>query len=140
MKYLKLYKIFESSNYEDIIKDYLLDINDNSKWLANFWFENNTYIIHISPIMSEEDFDENGDYKFSIKFDKSFLYAIQSIISFMESEGFKYTLVIGEEDESPSGYNIGYPELNYYEDNIDIVDLPDKEMYCDEYIRLEFEK
>jgi hypothetical protein len=137
MKYIKLYKIFESSTYEDTIKDYLLDINDNTKWSANFLFEDNTYIIHISPIMSEEDFDDEDGV---IKFDKNFLYSIQSIISFMGSEGFKYILVIGQEDDSPPGYNIGYPELDYHEDNIDIVDLSNREMYCNEYIRLEFKK
>ena len=52
MKHLKTYKIFESHDDVDtnILRDILIEINDEEFWKTDFWKESQFYVVIIETI------------------------------------------------------------------------------------------
>lgn len=138
MKYLKSYtlyervlketKIFESVGND--LPDILLEINDESLWKAECWFETHRpdskdgkWIVIIQTVDEDEEYELEGQTPLPIVIE-----SIERAIDFMNSEGFTnygITFEIEEDDQ--------YEEIN-------LEDVSDLDVWPNNFIRIEFWK
>jgi hypothetical protein len=125
MKYLK--KIFESDQrfFEDVgqdLDDILLEINDDSFWRAECWYDYFEWIVVIT-VEEDEELDEEGQNPPTFVIE-----TIKRSIDFMNSEGFiNYKIMFGSDSST-------------FVSDVSLVDLSSSEIWPDEFIRIEFTK
>jgi len=125
MKYLKRFNESDQRFFEDVgqdLDDILLEINDDTFWGAECWYDYFEWIVVIT-IEEDEELDEEGQNPppFVIE-------TIKRSIDFMNSEGFiNYKIMFGSDS---------YKALK----NVSLDDLSSSEIWPDEFIRIEFTK
>jgi hypothetical protein len=135
MKHLKTYRLFESSEDDidtNVLRDILLEIKDLN-WNTKVWQEpNGNYIIIISP-KNVEDYNEYEELDEPFSNDESLSVvklAIQELIDFMKDSGFEnYRLTFEFSDFMSEGT-----------EDISIDDIENRDVYSDNFFRLEFWK
>jgi hypothetical protein len=135
MKHLKTYRLFESSEDDidtNVLRDILLEIKDLN-WNTKVWQEpNGNYIIIISP-KNVEDYNEYEELDEPFSNDESLSVvklAIQELIDFMKDSGFEnYRLTFEFSDFMSEGT-----------EDISIDDIENRDIYSDNFFRLEFWK
>ena len=131
MKYLKLYKLFESKDESLIedLQDILLEINDEPYWEAYCWFENSKYII-IIKVKEDEELEGLTPPPIVIE-------TIRRSIDFMDVSGFSsYKITFEFEDDAPSGYSNHNDEDEYIETELE--EVSELEVWSNNFIRVEF--
>jgi hypothetical protein len=126
MKHLKTYKLFESHDDVDtnVLRDILLEINDDGDWKTNFWKESQFYVVIIETTTEDEDFE-------GLKPPPMVIETIKILIDYMNSEGFTEHRITFEEEESDS-------IMSFDPDDVD--GLADIEVRSNNFIRIEFWK
>jgi hypothetical protein len=135
MKHLKTYRLFESSEDDidtNVLRDILLEIKDLN-WNTKVWQEpNGNYIIIISP-KNVEDYNEYEELDEPFSNDESLSVVkltIQELIDFMKDSGFEnYRLTFEFSDFMSEGT-----------EDISIDDIENRDIYSDNFFRLEFWK
>jgi hypothetical protein len=101
MRYLKTYKIFEAhDDIDNILRDIIIEINDDEFWKAEFLFDSNNqkYIIIIKTKDSwEYEFEGQPMIPSSI-----IVESIENVIRFMKSEEFVNYKISFDENDSGS--------------------------------------
>ena len=131
MKHLKTYKIFESHDDVDtnILRDILIEINDEDFWKANFWkewrFRNGLlHVVIIETIYEDEEHEFEG-----LTPPPVVIETIKEVINYMNGEGFTNHRITLEEEESDSIMPF---------DSDDVDGLADLEVWSNNFIRIEF--
>ena len=128
MRYLKSYKLFESVGND--LPDILLEINDESLWKAECWFETHRldsgdgkWIVVIQTVDEDEEYELEGQRPLPIVIE-----SIERSIDFMNGEGFtNYQITFDNEDD------------NQYEE-ITLEEVSDLDVWPNNFIRIEFWK
>ena len=128
MRYLKSYKLFESVGND--LPDILLEINDESLWKAECWFETHRpdsgdgkWIVVIQTVDEDEEYELEGQRPPPIVIE-----CIERSIDFMNSEGFTNCGITFEMEEDDQI------------EEIDIDALSDLDVWPNNFIRIEFWK
>lgn len=123
MRHLKTYKIFESVGVD--LTDILLEINDETYWMAECWPESQTgkWVVVIKTVDEDEEYELEGQRPLPIVIE-----SIERAIDFMNGEGFThYQITFDNEDD------------NQYEE-INLEDVSDLDVWPNNFIRIEFWK
>jgi hypothetical protein len=129
MKHLKTYKIFESHDDVDtnILRDILIEINDEEFWKTDFWKESQFYVVIIETIYEDEEQSEG------LTPPPVVIETIKEVINYMNGEGFTNHRITLEEEASDSIISFDSPP-----DDLD--ELSDLEVWSNNFIRIEFWK
>ena len=130
MKYLKSYKIFESTG--DDLSDIFLELNDELLWKAEVWPDSQSgkWIVVIQTVDEDEEYELEGQTPPPVVIE-----CIERAIDFMNGEGFTnygITFEMEEDDQEE-------PELLQYK-RINIDSLSDLDVWPNNFIRIEFWK
>jgi len=144
MKYIKTYtlyervlketKIFESVGND--LPDILLEINDESLWKAECWFETHRpdskdgkWIVIIQTVDEDEEYELEGQTPLPIVIE-----SIERAIDFMNGEGFtNYVITFENDDDTHKGGPAEFEEITLEEvSNLDV--------WPNNFIRIEFWK
>lgn len=123
MKYLKSYKIFESTG--DDLSDIFLEVNDETYWKAKVWPESQSgkWVVVIQTVDEDEEYELEGLTPAPVVIE-----SIERSIDFMNSEGFiNYGITFELEDD------------DQYEE-ISLEDVSDLDVWPNNFIRIEFWK
>ncbi len=123
MKYLKSYKIFESTG--DDLSDIFLEVNDETYWKAKVWPESQSgkWVVVIQTVDEDEEYELEG-----LTPPPVVIESIERSIDFMNSEGFtNYGITFENEDD------------NQY-DEISLEEVSDLDVWPNNFIRIEFWK
>ncbi len=123
MKYLKSYKIFESTG--DDLSDIFLEVNDETYWKAKVWPESQSgkWVVVIQTIDEDEEYELEG-----LTPPPVVIESIERSIDFMNSEGFtNYQITFEIEDDDQY-------------DEISLEDVSDLDVWPNNFIRIEFWK
>ena len=138
MRYLKTYTLYERVSKETKIfesvgvnlPDILLEINDESLWKAECWFETHRpdsgdgkWIVVIQTVDEDEEYELEGQTPPPIVIE-----CIERSIDFMNSEGFTNCGITFEMEEDDQI------------EEIDIDGLSDLDVWPNNFIRIEFWK
>jgi hypothetical protein len=123
MKYLKSYKIFESTG--DDLSDIFLEVNDEKYWKAKVWPESQSqkWVVVIQTVDEDEEYELEGLTPAPVVIE-----SIERSIDFMNSEGFiNYQITFEMEDDD-----------EYLE--ISLEEVKDLDVWPNNFIRIEFWK
>ncbi len=123
MKYLKSYKIFESTG--DDLSDIFLEVNDEKYWKAKVWPDSQSgkWVVVIQTVDEDEEYELEGLTPAPVVIE-----SIERSIDFMNSEGFiNYQITFEMEDDD-----------EYLE--ISLEDVSDLDVWPNNFIRIEFWK
>ena len=125
MKYLKTYnKLNESDSINKVINDILLEINDESIWVAEVWsVSRRKWVVIIKTVDEDEEFELEGQTPPS-----SVIETIERVIDFMNGEGFTNYGITFEMDEDDQFEEISLEEVS------------DLDVWPNNFIRIEFTK
>ena len=138
MRYLKTYTLYERVSKETKIfesvgvnlSDILLEINDESLWKAECWFETHRpdsgdgkWIVVIQTVDEDEEYELEGQTPPPVVIESS-----ERAIDFMNGEGFTNYVITFEMDEDSQI------------EEIDIDGLSDLDVWPNNFIRIEFWK
>lgn len=134
MKWLKTYKIFESVGGD--LPDILLEINDESLWKAECWFETHRsdskdgkWVIIIETVDEDEEYELEGQIPPPIVIE-----SIERAIDFMNIEGFtNYGITFENTDDVYKGGSTEFEEITLEE-------VSDLDVWPNNFIRIEFWK
>lgn len=130
MRYLKIYKLFESVGKD--LQDILLEINDENYWKAECWSDpqsqNSIYpdakwVVVIQTVDVDEEYETEGQTPTS-----SVIETIERAIDFMNGEGFVNYQITFEGDED-----------DQYEE-ITLDEVSELDVWSNNFIRIEFWK
>ncbi len=138
MRYLKTYKVFESLDDIDIniLRDILIEINDEEFWKTNFWKEDNKiehingYVVIIETTYEDED-QERPYLPEGLTPPPVVIETIKTLIEYMNSEGFTEHRITFEEEESGT-------IMSFDPDYVD--GLSELKVWSNNFIRIEFWK
>ena len=144
MKYIKSYTLYERVSEETKIfesvgndlPDILLEINDESLWKAECWFETHRpdskdgkWIIIIQTVDEDEEYELEGQNPLPIVIE-----SIERAIDFMNGEGFtNYGITFENTDDVYKGGSTGFEEITLEE-------VSDLDVWPNNFIRIEFWK
>lgn len=123
MKYLKSYKIFESTG--DDLSDIFLEVNDETYWKARVWPDSQIgkWVVVIQTVDEDEEYELEGLTPAPVVIE-----SIERSVDFMNSEGFiNYQITFEMEDD------------DQYEE-ISLEDVSDLDVWPNNFIRIEFWK
>lgn len=140
MKYIKSYtlyervsedtKIFESVGND--LPDILLEINDESLWKAECWFETHRpdskdgkWIIIIQTVDEDEEYELEGQTPLPIVIE-----SIERAIDFMIGSGFTNNQITFENTD----------DVFNQSSSINLEDFPDLDVWPNNFIKIEFSK
>jgi hypothetical protein len=114
--------VWTHRNVGQDLDDILLEINDDTFWGAECWYEYLKWIVVIT-VKEDEELDEEGQNPPTFVIE-----TIKRSIDFMNGEGFiNYKIMFGSDS---------YKALK----NVSLDDLSSSEIWPDEFIRIEFTK
>ena len=127
MKHLRRFNENLNSIGQDL-QDILLEINDESLWKAESWYEEK-WIVIIRTIDEDEEYELEGQTPLPIVIE-----TIERAIDFMSGSGFTNHQITFENTD-----------LNFYDvfnqfSIINLEDLPDLDVWPNNFIRIEFTK
>ena len=123
MKYLKSYKLFESTG--DDLSDIFLEVNDEKYWKARVWPDSQSgkWVVVIQTVDEDEEYELEGLTPAPVVIE-----SIERSIDFMNSEGFiNYQITFEMEDDDE------YEEIS-------LEDVSDLDVWPNNFIRIEFWK
>jgi hypothetical protein len=123
MKYLKSYKIFESTGND--LSDIFLEVNDESFWMAEVWPDSQSgkWVVVIQTVDEDEEYELEG-----LTPPPVVIESIERSVDFMNGEGFtNYQITFENEDDD-----------EYLE--ISLEEVKDLDVWSNNFIRIEFWK
>lgn len=123
MKHLRRFNENLNSIGQDL-QDILLEINDESLWKAESWYEEK-WIVIIRTIDEDEEYELEGQTPLPIVIE-----TIERAIDFMSGSGFtNHQITFENTDDVFNQFSI-----------INLEDLPDLDVWPNNFIRIEFTK
>ena len=123
MKHLRRFNENLNSIGQDL-QDILLEINDESLWKAESWYEEK-WIVIIRTIDEDEEYELEGQTPLPIVIE-----SIERAIDFMSGSGFtNHQITFENTDDVFNQFSI-----------INLEDLPDLDVWPNNFIRIEFTK
>jgi hypothetical protein len=123
MKYLRRFNENLNSIGQDL-QDILLEINDESLWKAESWYEEK-WIVIIRTVDEDEEYELEGQTPLPIVIE-----TIERSIDFMSGSGFtNHQITFENTDDVFNQFSI-----------INLEDLPDLDVWPNNFIRIEFTK
>ena len=135
MKHIKAYTLFERVSKETKIfesvgqdlPDILLDINDETYWQADCWCDSQDgkWVVVIKTVDEDEEYELEGQTPLPIVIE-----TIERAIDFMSGSGFtNHQITFENTDDVFNQFSI-----------INLEDLPDLDVWPNNFIRIEFTK
>ena len=123
MKHLRRFNENLNSIGQDL-QDILLEINDESLWKAESWYEEK-WIVIIRTVDEDEEYELEGQTPLPIVIE-----SIERAIDFMSGSGFtNHQITFENTDDVFNQFSI-----------INLEDLPDLDVWPNNFIRIEFTK
>ncbi len=126
MKYLKSYKIFESTGND--LSDIFLEVNDETYWKAECWSQSQDgkWVVVIQTVDDDEEYELEGQIPPPVVIE-----SIERSIDFMNGEGFTNYQITFENSDSTGSAE--FEEINLEE-------VSDLDVWPNNFIRIEFWK
>ena len=143
MRYLKTYTLYErvlkeTKIFESVgpnLIDILLEINDESLWMAECWFETHRadsgggkWVVIIGTVDEDEEYELKGQTPPSVVIE-----SCERAIDFMNGEGFTNYGITFETDDVYKGGSTKFEEITLEE-------VSDLDVWPNNFIRIEFWK